>query len=280
MHLHPGSPYSPGLIIGTDDGTSFSPDEDASDALRDKEGFLRELQLQPGLAKPAVVVFEIPLQQLKNNPSFFISRSTWAGKIPLYPDQSSEAAKSTVDSSQRVSIAEEEKTKSDQQDAGANATALTEPSKLETQTESIQKPTKDFSVGAGDSPISSNEITPEAAVSQLYQLHLHSSQSVFDPKSRTILDQYFDKRLADLIWKQLGQDKFDLDPLTDAQNLENPDFKVASTEINDDIAITKVNFFNFGKTSVMTFHLRKIGSSWKIADIDYENGSNLLKSLE
>ena len=281
LSLHPGSPYAPGLIVDVEDGTSFAADEDASDLVGDKEGLQRRFQLQPGLSKAAVVVFEIPVKQLKNNPCLFISHSTWAGKIPLFPDQNTKAAEATTSSSTEVASATGASPKPNQQNVSADDSTTSQPSKLETESEASQQIKKDSSVADKVTPANGGDAdSPAAVVKQLYEIHLHSQDQIFDPKSRTILDKYFDQKLTDLIWKDLSQDKFDADPLTNAQNLENPDFKIGDSEISQNNATVKVNFFNFGKMEIIKFHLHNTGSSWKISNIDYANGTDLLKSLE
>lgn len=43
------------------------------------------------------------------------------------------------------------------------------------------------------------KIAPDALIANLYR----AQTKVFQPRSRTLLDKYFEKKLADLIWKEL-----------------------------------------------------------------------------
>src|SRR5215212_126093 len=44
---------------------------------------------------------------------------------------------------------------------------------------------------------------PDALVKDLYKTHDKNSGAILDGKSRKLLDKYFDKRLADFMWKDL-----------------------------------------------------------------------------
>jgi len=121
--------------------------------------------------------------------------------------------------------------------------------------------------------------SPDAVVRNLYEMEVRE-QSPFTSDDRTHLDKYFDKPLADLIWKNMERDTLGSDPLTNAQNLDSPSFKLGAPEIAQDSATVDVDFKNFGKTASMTVHLRNACGAWKVSDIDYGGGVDLLKSLQ
>src|SRR4051812_48719899 len=67
--------------------------------------------------------------------------------------------------------------------------------------------------------------TPEALVTELYQAQKNKRGPFFQRRSRALVDKYFVKTLADLIWKDAHGPKdevgvIDGDPLYDAQDME------------------------------------------------------------
>src|SRR5215203_2348376 len=73
--------------------------------------------------------------------------------------------------------------------------------------------------------------TPDALVKDLYKTHDKDEGVILDGKSRKLLDKYFDKTLADFIWKDLTTHTdevgvLDFDPFYNAQDVQIKNFAV------------------------------------------------------
>lgn len=128
----------------------------------------------------------------------------------------------------------------------------------------------------GDAAIAIAETAPDAIVTDLYKQHDANKSPFFQTKNRALVDKYFTKATADLIWKDAVDSKgeigaLDADPLYNAQDTEIKNFKVGQADINDNKAEVPVNFTNFGKKQKITFVLVKEKSTWKIEDIKYDD---------
>lgn len=128
-------------------------------------------------------------------------------------------------------------------------------------------------------------IAPDALVADLYKQHNADKSPFFQDKDRALVDKYFTKATADLIWKdatkQEGEDAaLNADPLYDAQDTDIKNFKVGQAEIKDKSATVPVTFENFGKKKKLIFALVEENSSWKIQDIKYDRGYTLVNLLK
>ena len=146
-------------------------------------------------------------------------------------------------------------------------------------------PTQIQAAAANTQPVASQD-TPELLVRDLYRLHGEdfkgSKDRIINGKSRKYLDKYFDKNLADLIWKditthvgEVGVIDFDL--FYAAQDADIKMLQVGRAEIKDDRASVAVSFTNFGTRERIVYKLAKENGAWKIADIEYKDGGTLLK---
>ena len=127
--------------------------------------------------------------------------------------------------------------------------------------------------------------TPDALVADLYKQHDAKKSPFFQTKNRVLVDKYFTKTLADLIWKDATSSKnevgaIDGDPLYNAQDTEIKNFAVGKGEVKGDTASVPVTFTNFGKKETVTFALKQVGAAWKIDDIKYGNTDSLMKWLK
>jgi hypothetical protein len=123
---------------------------------------------------------------------------------------------------------------------------------------------------------------PDALVKDLYNVHGKDYSKIMNGKSRVLLDKYFDKNLADLIWKDLTTHKeevgvLDFDPFYNAQDVNIKKLTVAAPKIQNDKAEVTVNFENYGNKETITYALVKQNTAWKISDIKYKDGGSLLK---
>lgn len=122
--------------------------------------------------------------------------------------------------------------------------------------------------------------TVEPLVVDLYKQH-DANKGPFREKKRTVVDKYFAKPLADLIWKdkqtpagEMGA--IDFDPLYDAQDIGIKKFAVGKATVNGDKATVPVAFENYGEKKTVTYQMVRQGDAWKIADIKYQHGFTLL----
>lgn len=116
--------------------------------------------------------------------------------------------------------------------------------------------------------------TPSALVADLYKQHDAQKSPFFQEKSRALVEKYFTKSTAALIWKDATTRGNDIgalgaDPLYDAQDVEIKGFTVGKAVITGDKATVAVKFTNFGEKKTINFSLIKEGTAWKIQDIDY-----------
>jgi len=122
-------------------------------------------------------------------------------------------------------------------------------------------------------------MTPEQAVAALYKQHKKASP-FFQHKSRALVDRYFDKELADLIWNipntpgEVGP--LDGDPLYNAQDMEIKSFVIHPATISDGTATVLVTFTNIGKKQEVKFLLVSRQAGWKITNIKYDDGTDLI----
>ena len=124
--------------------------------------------------------------------------------------------------------------------------------------------------------------SPDAVIKDLYKTHEKDNGKILNGKSRVLLDKYFDKNLADLIWKDLTTHKdevgvidFDL-----FYNTQDPDIKklvVGTPKITGDKATIPVTFENSGRKETLIYSLSQQKNAWKISDINYGEGNTLLK---
>ena len=99
-----------------------------------------------------------------------------------------------------------------------------------------------------------------------------------------MLDKYFAKELANLLWEDAHSSgdevgALDGDPLFNAQDMEIKNFSVHEGTVGTKTAEVPVSFTNFGEKHQITFHLVLNRTGWKVADIDYDDGMTLLAIL-
>lgn len=128
--------------------------------------------------------------------------------------------------------------------------------------------------------------TPDALVRDLYKLHDQdlkgSNDRILNGKSRIVLNKYFDKTLADLMWKDLTTHKdevgvLDFDPFYNAQDFDIKRLVIGQPKTVGDQATIVVTFENGGRKDRLIYSLARQNSAWKITDIRYTDGGSLLK---
>lgn len=129
---------------------------------------------------------------------------------------------------------------------------------------------------------------PETVVQALYKAHDAQKSPFFQSKDRALVDKFFSKPLADLIWKDATTHTSDIgaidaDPLYDAQDVEIKDFKIGTGKIDEKDekkASVNVTFTNFGEPKTIKFEMSAGTDAWKIDNIVYGSSGSLLKWLK
>jgi len=116
--------------------------------------------------------------------------------------------------------------------------------------------------------------SPDALVADLYRAHNAKRSPFFQTRNRARIYQYFEKDLADLIWKDAVTSKgevgvIDGDPLYDAQDTEIKKFAIGKATIDGKNAKVAVTFENFGEKKTLVFLMVNGRTGWRIHDIDY-----------
>ncbi len=126
-------------------------------------------------------------------------------------------------------------------------------------------------------------MTPEQVVADLYRQHKTKSP-FFQNKSRSLVDRYFDKDMADLIWNMPNSPDevgpLDGDPLYNAQDMEIRNFVIHKATVTNGTATVLVTFTNIGKKQEVKFLLASRQSGWKITNIKYDDGTDLIGILK
>jgi hypothetical protein len=149
--------------------------------------------------------------------------------------------------------------------------------------------------GAESAAQSVPKTSPGALVAQLYRESAGNRSPFFQTRNRARVNKYFDKQLGDLIWKDAIRSKGEVgaingDPLYNAQDMKIKSFVIQKANVVKAsagntaavVAEVKVNFENFGKKEEIVFILRPGigGSGWKIANIKYHDGTDLVGILK
>jgi len=138
--------------------------------------------------------------------------------------------------------------------------------------------------GAAQGPKSTRQMSPRALVADLYRQHKKQSP-FFQRRSRALLDKYFARELANLLWQDAhsaGDEvgALDGDPLFNAQDMDIKKFSIQEGIGGPRMVVVPVSFENFGQKHEIKFRLFAGGGTWRIANIEYDDGSTLLDILK
>lgn len=127
--------------------------------------------------------------------------------------------------------------------------------------------------------------TPSALVAELYRQHNAKNSPFFQSQNRALVNKYFTKTTADLIWKDSTTTSGEVgalnaDPLFDAQDTDIKKFVIGKASVRGEKASVLVTFTNFGQKKTVTFALVKEGGKWKIDDISYGTDYTLVSMLK
>ncbi|MBV9928940.1 MAG: DUF3828 domain-containing protein [Acidobacteria bacterium] len=126
---------------------------------------------------------------------------------------------------------------------------------------------------------------PETVVKELYRVHRNGYGHVFEKQGRKLQQRFFDQKLAALIWKDAtrpNQDEvgnLDFDPLYNAQDTQIKNFRVGAGAVKGTTATVPVTFMNFDQKVRIEFRLVNTKAGWRISNIDYGQGSDLVQIL-
>ena|SRR5919205_1652554 len=126
---------------------------------------------------------------------------------------------------------------------------------------------------------------PENVVKELYRVHRNGYGHVFERQGRKLQQRFFDEKLAGLIWKDItrpNQDEvgnLDFDPLYNAQDIQIKNLRVGAGVVKGLTATVPVTFMNYDQRVRIEFRLVNTKGGWKISNIDYGQGSDLVGLL-
>lgn len=127
-------------------------------------------------------------------------------------------------------------------------------------------------------------VGPAQLVKNLYAaMKTEKTNPFFQTKDRALVDKYFTKELADMIWNDAVKAKgemgtIDFDPIIGSQDPAVTAFVVGAPveDSGPDDVYLKVNFKNNGKAEMTGFNLQRDAKKpWKISGIEYHNGDDL-----
>src|SRR6476646_2545413 len=126
---------------------------------------------------------------------------------------------------------------------------------------------------------------PRALVVDLYKQHQKKRGPFFQSRNRALLDKYFAPELANLIWQDARSSgdevgALDGDPLFNAQDMDIKNFSIQEGVGGPRMVVVPVSFENFGEKHEIKFRLFSGGGTWRIANIEYDDGSTLLDILK
>src|SRR5438876_8530768 len=103
-------------------------------------------------------------------------------------------------------------------------------------------------------------LSPNELVADLYKQHNRKHGPFFQTRSRALLYKYFEKSLADMIWKDAVSSKgevgvIDGDPLYDAQDMDIKKFTIGKPSYESGKARVNVTFENLGQSKSFVFIL-------------------------
>jgi len=128
-------------------------------------------------------------------------------------------------------------------------------------------------------------VSPGSLVADLYRQHKKRSP-FFQRRSRSLLDKYFARELADLLWQDAHSSgdevgALDGDPLFNAQDMDIKNFSIGDGVGGPRMVVVPVTFENLGEKHEIKFRVFSFGGSgWKIANIEYDDGSTLVDILK
>ena len=134
-------------------------------------------------------------------------------------------------------------------------------------------------LSSAETPVSQS--SPEALVADLYK---QKNSPFFQTKDHGLVNKYFSEPLAQLIWKDAVSSKgevgaLDFDPLYDAQDTDIKKFSLRKSKSGKDAAEVIASFENMGSNIEIIYSLVLTKMGWRISNIKYTDGRNLVGLL-
>ena len=126
---------------------------------------------------------------------------------------------------------------------------------------------------------------PETVVRELYRVHRNGNGNLFERQGRKRQQQFFDQKLAALIWKNISETpegevgNIDFDPLFHAQEMQIRNLRVGAAVTDGASAVVPVTFTNFDQKVRIEFRLVNTKAGWKVSNIDYGGGMDFVRML-
>jgi hypothetical protein len=119
-----------------------------------------------------------------------------------------------------------------------------------------------------------------ALVAELYERQDRDDSPFFQTDSREKVDAFFEPVLADFIWREAVDANgeigaLDFVPMWNAQDFDVTDFVIHPPVRDGSGARVDVTFTNSGKPERITYRLVRVRGEWRIANIEYLDGTNL-----
>jgi len=130
-----------------------------------------------------------------------------------------------------------------------------------------------------ETPVSQS--SPEALVANLYK---EKNSPFSQTKDHGLVRKYFSEHLARLIWKDAVSAKgevgaIDGDPLYDAQDIDIKKFSIRKSKTAKETAEVIAAFENMGSKTEITYSLVLTKAGWRISNMRYQDGRNLVALL-
>ena len=129
---------------------------------------------------------------------------------------------------------------------------------------------------------------PDVVVKNLYAADKADKSPFFQTENRGLVDKYFTKDFADMIWNDAVNSKeevgaIDGNPLYNSQDRKITAFVIGKPEYDPNggsgMATVLVSFRNFGKPETVKYlFAQDAAKNWKITDIVFKNG-DMLKGI-
>lgn len=145
----------------------------------------------------------------------------------------------------------------------------------------------------GLAQIRKREVLPNVIVKSLYAAHKSGASPFFQTKNRALVDKYFRKDLADLIWNDAVSARgeagaIDFDPLYGSPDPQITNFIIMDTGWGGDSkygpaneAVVQVTFKDSGKERMVSYQFKQGRDKvWKIYDVHYRNADGQVKLAE
>jgi hypothetical protein len=136
-------------------------------------------------------------------------------------------------------------------------------------------------------PAVQQEQTPEALLADLYKQHNAKKGPFFQTEDRALVDKYFVKSTADLIWKLNNTKSTDMfhglggDPMygVPPDTVTGLNIEKHYDAPRDEMPEIPVRFIYRRRELVTYFHFKKDNGVWKIDDIQWPDAVSLLETL-